>query len=61
MPSIAPITAQNIHTHVEEADLEVHPHHPCEHACREKNHRDEREQLHDVVRPLSDAGDEEVE
>ena len=60
MPSIAPITAQHP-GQVEEPDLEVHPHDPCEHACGQEDDRDEREQLHDVVRPLSDAGDEEVE
>jgi hypothetical protein len=42
---------------VEEADLEVHAHDPCEHGRRQENHRDQREHLHDVVRPLADASD----
>jgi hypothetical protein len=37
---------------VEQIALEVHSHDPCEHACGQEEDRDEREQSHDVVRPL---------
>ena len=52
MPSIVPITTQNIHTRSKRLKLEVHAHHPCEHESGRRITVTEREHFHDVVRSL---------
>ena len=61
MPSIAAITTQNIHAWSKRPTLKFMPMIPASTVAGRRIDRGQREHLHDVVRPLADSGDEEVE